>query len=193
MPRCVVVVLLSLMLFGCSGIRYSEVAPEAKDFHPRQIGVLPVDVGSYEDARGVIDRIVTDALIDKGWFTSVIAVDAITKKGPSGEDVSKVVSDYVVKLKTVSYSDPEMSKKIGESFKVDALLVVGLIYWNYTKTIEGDNIAKVEAEMKMTNAGTGQILWKAHHHVTEEYMYFKPQLRNVAKNLINKMIREMPH
>lgn len=187
------VILLGLMLFGCAGIRYSEVAPEAKGFHPRQIGVLPVDVGTYEDARGVIDRIVADVLIDKEWFTSVVAAEAIGKQVPPGEDIKKLVFDYIVKLKTVSYSDPEMSKKIGELLKVDAFLVVNLIYWNYTKTIEDDNVAKVEADIKMINANTGQILWKAHHYVAEEYKYFKPQLRSVAKTLIKKMIREMPH
>jgi hypothetical protein len=187
-----VVVLLGLMLFGCSGIRYSEVAPEAKDFHPRQIGVLPVDVGTYEDARGVIDKIAADVLIDKKWFTRVVAAETINKQMSSEEDIRKIVPDYLVKLKTVSYSDPEMSKKIGELLKVDALLVVDIIYWNYTKTKEDDDMAKVEAEIKMINANTGQIIWKAHHYVAEEYTYFKPQLRNVAKNLINKMIKEMP-
>ena len=39
-------IFLTLMLVGCGGLRYAQVAPEAKDFHPQKIGVLPVDVGS---------------------------------------------------------------------------------------------------------------------------------------------------
>lgn len=192
MRRCLVIFLLGLVLFGCSGIRYSEVAPEAKDFHPGRIGVLPVDVGTYAEAKGVIDRIVADVLTDKAWFTDVVAAETINKQVLSSEETGKAFLDYTSKLKTVNYSDPELSRKIGELLKIDAFLMVDLTYWNYTKT-EDDKVAKVEAGIRMINANTGQIIWKAHHYEMEEYRFMKPQLSDVARNLMKKMIGEMPH
>jgi hypothetical protein len=70
--------------------------------------------------------------------------------------------------------------------------MVDLTYWNYTKT-EDSKVAKVEAGIRMINANTGQIIWKAHHYEMEEYRFMKPQLPDVARNLMKKMIGEMPH
>ncbi len=72
--------LLLSALVGCGGIRYSQVTPEAKDFHPKRIGVFPADVGTYEEARGVIDQIIAGVLVDKGWFTDVVAADTISNQ-----------------------------------------------------------------------------------------------------------------
>lgn len=185
-------VLLALMLFGCGGLRYSQVAPEAKDFHPKTIGVLPVDVGTYEEARGVIDQIAAGVLVDKQWFTDVVAADTISNQIKSNDELQKVVFDYLSKLKTVNFSDPELSRKIGELSKIEAFLVINVDYWNYTK--ENDKkVAKVGIGIKMIDAGTGTILWKAGHHEAEDYMLIRPKLPNVAKDLIKKMISEMPH
>lgn len=192
MRRCLLILLFGLILFGCGGLRYSEVAPEAKNFHPGRIGVFPVDVGIYEDARGVIDRVVAEVLTDQAWFTDVIAAETIKKQAVPTEDIGKIYIDYISKLKTVNFSDPELSRKIGEFFKIDAFLVVDLTYWNYT-TAEDNKIAKVEAGIKMINANTGQILWKARHFEVEEYRFIKPRLSDVARNLMKKMISEMPH
>jgi hypothetical protein len=185
-------VLLALMLFGCGGLRYSQVAPEAKDFHPKTIGVLPVDVGTYEEARGVIDQIAAGVLVDKQWFTDVVAADTISNQIKSNDELQRVVFDYLSKLKTVNFSDPELSRKIGELSKIEAFLVINVDYWNYTK--ENDKkVAKVGIGIKMINAGTGAILWKAGHHEAEDYMLIRPKLPDVAKDLIKKMISEMPH
>jgi hypothetical protein len=185
-------VLLALMLFGCGGLRYSQVAPEAKDFHPKTIGVLPVDVGTYEEARGVIDQVAAGVLVDKQWFTDVVAADTIGNQIKSNDELQKAVFDYLSKLKTVNFSDPELSRKIGELSKIEAFLVINVDYWNYTK--ENDKkVAKVGIGIKMINAGTGTILWKAGHHEAEDYMLIRPKLPDVAKGLIKKMISEMPH
>jgi len=184
--------LLLLMMTACGGLRYSQVAPEAKDFHPKSVGVLPVDVGTYEEARGNIDQIIAGVLIDKKWFSDVVASDTIAGQLMSSEEYRKVLMDYLAKLKTVNYSDPELSKKIGEISKIEAFLVFQVDYWNYT--IEGgDKVAKVGMAIKMVEAETGKILWKAGHHLTEKYILIKPDLSDVAKDLVKKMLDEMPH
>jgi hypothetical protein len=187
-----VTMLLLLALAGCGGIRYSEVAPEAKNFHPKRIGVFPADVGTYEEARGVIDQVIAGVLIDTKWFTNVVAADAISRQMQSREELRKVFLDYMSKLKAVSYSDADLSRKLGEMIKVDAFLLANVDYWNYT--IEnGDKMAKVIMGVKMIDAASGKIMWNAGHHEVETYIIMKPALPDVAKSLVKRMIKEMPH
>jgi hypothetical protein len=184
--------LLLLALVGCAGIRYSQVAPEAKDFHPKRIGVLPADVGTYEEARGVIDQIIAGVLIDTKWFTDVVAADVISKQMQSSDELRKVFLDYISKLRAVNYSDPDLSRKLGEMVKVDAFLLVNVDYWNYTKEND-DKVAKVVMGVKLIDAASGKMIWNAGHHEVAAYILMKPALPDVAKSLVKRMIKEMPH
>lgn len=187
------VLFLVFAVANCGGgLRYSQVAPEAKDFHPQRIGVLPAEVGTYEEARDVIDQVIAGVLVEKKWFTDVVAADTIANQLQSNEELRKVVLDYISKLKTVNFSDPELSKKIGELSQIDAFLVVNVDYWNYTRENE-KKVAKVGIGIKMVDAASGKMLWKASHHEVEDYMLLKPKLPDVAKDLVKKMINEMPH
>jgi hypothetical protein len=184
--------LLLSALVGCGGIRYSHVAPEAKDFHPKRIGVLPADVGTYEEARGIVDQIIAGVLVDKKWFTDVVAADEMNSRIKSSEVNEKVFVDYISKLRAVNFSDPDLSRKLGEMTKVDAFLLVNVDYWNYT--IEsGDKVAKVVMGIKMIDAASGKIMWNAGHQEVDAYILMKPALPNVAKRLVKSMIKEMPH
>ena len=189
---CFVAILSVLILSGCSGLRYSRVAPEAKDFHPRRIGVLPVDVGTYGEARGVIDEVIAGVLVEKHWFADVVAGGTISRQLQSNEELRRVVMNYLAKLKTVNFSDPELSKKIGELSRIDAFLVVNVDYWNYTVENE-KKLARVGMGVKMVEAGAGKIIWEASHHLSEDYRFFKPALPDVAKSLCKKMLSYMPH
>ncbi len=184
--------LLLFALVGCGGIRYSHVAPEAKDFHPKRIGVLPANVGTYEEARGVADQIIAGVLVDTKWFTSVVAAAEMNSRIKLNEANQKVFDDYISKLKAVSFSDPDLSRKLGEMTKVDAFLLVDVDYWNYTKE-KGDNVAKVAMGIKMIDATSGKIMWNARHQEVDDYVLLKPALPDVAKSLVKKMIKEMPH
>lgn len=187
------VVLLALLVSaGCAGIRYSQVSSEAGDFHPARVGVLPVDVGTYEEARGAVDQIIAGALVETKWFTDVVGADDINAQMQANQDFRQAVLEYLAKLKGVNYSDPLLSAHIGELAKIDAFLVTNTDYWNYT--IENDDkVAKVGLGMKLIDARTGKIIWKAGHHIAEDYLLLKPDLRDVARNVAKKMIAEMPH
>ena len=186
------VMFLLFFLFGCEGIRYSQVAPEAKDFHPKRIGLLPADVGTYEEARGVIDQIMADVLVDTKWFNAVVRANVMNNRIESDEALRKVYNDYIAKLRAVNYSDPDLSRKFGEMTKVDAFLLVEVDYWNYT-TEKGDKVGKVGMGMKMVDTASGRIIWKAGHYEAQDYIIMKPALTDVAKSLVKKMIKEMPH
>jgi hypothetical protein len=186
-------VLLSLFLLSaCGGLRYSQVAPEAKDFHPRKVAILPADVGAYEEARGNVEQIFAGVLVDKKWFIDVVDAATIGNQLQSNIEYRRAVLDYLVKLKTVNISDSGLSKKIGEKSQVDAFFVISVDFWNYTR--ENDKkLGKVGLGIKMIEASTGKIMWKAGHHMAESYMLFKPDLANVAIDLIKTMVGDMPH
>ena len=113
-------ILLALALSGCGSLLYSQTAPEAKDFHPQSIGVLPVDTGPFEEARDVVDDIIAAELVKRKWFRSVIAADAVRRSFESGDELKKAGSDYLAKLKALNYSDPELSRRIGDLMQADA-------------------------------------------------------------------------
>ncbi len=185
-------ILIVVMLFGCGSIRYSQVAPDAKDFHPEKIGVLSVDVGIYEEARSVIGQIIADCLVNKGWFAGVVTSETVESRMQSDDELGKTVFDYIAKLKTVNFSDPDLSRMIGEAYHIDAFLIVNVDYWNYTVE-DGDKVAKVGLGLKLVEAETGEIVWKAGHHVAEDYWFIKPDLPDVAEDLVKEMFGYMPH
>lgn len=180
-----------LILSGCGGLRYSQVDPDAENFHPRRLGVLPVEVGPYEEARGTVDQMIAGVLIEKAWFNDVVAGDDINRQFQANDELRQVMTDYMAKLKAVNFSDPKLSTRIGELCQVDAFLVISVDYWGYT-TEDGDKLGKVGLGIKMIDAATGKILWKAGHSKAETYHLFKPDLLNVARSLFKKMIDSMP-
>jgi len=185
-------ILCALSLVACGGIRYSQIDAEAKNFHPKRVGVLPVDVGTYEEARGVIDNIAAGVLVEKKWFDVVVAGDTMKNLLLSNEDLRKTVLDYTVKFKTVNFSDPALSKIIGDIAKIDAFLLVNVDHWLYTKEND-EKIGKVGLNIKMIEAASGKIMWTGGHNLDEGYTLFKPALPDVAKKLVKQLVAEMPH
>lgn len=186
-------ILLIMSLAACGSLRFAQVMPEAKDFHPQSIAVFPVAiVGSNEEAKSSLGPIVTEVLADKKWFTNVVNTEKINRQPLANEELGAAITDFTSKLQTVNFSDPELSKKIGELAKVDAFLLVSVDIWNYTVEKE-DNIAVVSLGMKLYEAATGKLMWKAGHQVAEDYILLKPALPNVARNVVKEMVREMPH
>jgi hypothetical protein len=108
------------------------------------------------------------------------------------EELNKAMTEYLSKLRTVNFSDPDLSKKIGELAKIDAFLLVSVDGWDYA--VEKDeNVAKVSITMKLHEASSGKLMWKAGHNITEKYMFVKPDLPKVARDVTREMIACMPH
>lgn len=183
---------LLLGILGCGALRYSEVSPDARDFHPRRIAVLPADTKAFAGARGDVDRLFAEVLSEKKWFDVVVGGEAISHYMESDETIRQVITNYLAKLANVSFSDPAMSGRIGELTDTEAFLLVRVDYWNYT-TEKDKKIAKVSLSIKMIEAQTGKTLWTAVHHRISDYVIIKPDLSDVARSLIREMIGYMPH
>jgi hypothetical protein len=186
------IALLFLGILGCGGLRYSEVSPEARDFHPRRVAVLPADTRAFAGAKGDVDRLVAEVLSEQKWFDAVVGGEAIERRIASDETFRQVVTDYLAKLGNVNFSDPALSGRLGELTGAEAFLLVRVDYWNYT-TEADDKIGKVGLTVRMVEAKTGKILWTAVHHRISKYVIIKPDLPDVARALIREMIGYMPH
>jgi hypothetical protein len=187
-----ILLFLILTTIACGGLRYSQLDPAAKDFHPQRIAVFPViDVGPYEEARGDVELITAGVLVDKKWFADVTDTATLGRQAQANDELRKAMTHYLLKLRSLSFSDPELSRKIGELAKVDAFLLVSVDLWNYA--VENDDkVAKVGIGMRLIDASTGKIMWKAGHTKTESYMLFKPALPKVARSLVSDMVSYMP-
>ncbi|MBU2027760.1 MAG: hypothetical protein KJ814_09135 [Proteobacteria bacterium] len=184
--------ILLLGLFGCGGLRYSHVSPEAKDFHPRRIAVLPADVKTFPEAKGSIDSLISEALSERKWFAAVVGGEEIGRRLETDETLRQAVAEYLAKLDKVSFSDPALSGRIGELTRAEALVLVRVDYWNYTK--ENDKkVGKVSLSLTLIEAGTGKIVWTAGHQRASDYLIMKPALPDVARDIIREMIDYMPH
>lgn len=186
-----VIAILCLGILGCGGLRFSEISPDARDFHPRRIAVLPADTTAFAEAKGVVDRLFAEALIERQWF-DVVGGEAVGRRLESDEAFRKVVAGYLAKRANVSFSDPELSGRIGGLTGTDAFLLVRVDYWNYA-TENDKKMAKVSLSITMVEAKTGKALWMAAHHKISEYLIIRPDLPDVAKDLIREMIGYMPH
>lgn len=187
----VVTALLLLTLVGCGGLRYSRVAPEAKDFHPKRIAVLPADTRAFGEAKGDIDRLFAEVLKQRKWFDDVVGGEAIAGRMAADATLRQVVTDYQAKLANVSFSDPGLSSRIGEMTGAEAFFVVRVDYWNYT-TENDEKIAKVSLTVTLIEAKTGNTIWTAGHSRISDYVIIKPDLPDVARALISDMIGYMP-
>jgi hypothetical protein len=169
-----------------------QTADDAKDFHPKTIGVLPADTGIYKDAEGKIDGIITDVLVRTKWFQAVVGGEDIRKQIEANTELKKSVDIYVAKLRELNFSDPELCKVISELCGIEAILIPTVDVWEYTM-LGGDKIARVGISMKLVDAKTGKTMWRAGHLVSEEYRFLKPELTSMGRSMVRKMIDQMPH
>ena len=183
---------LLLGLLGCGGLRYSQTSPEAKDFHPRGVVLLPADTTAFPEAKASIDRLFAEALTERKWFAEVVGGEEIGRRLEADPELRQAVTGYLAKLGNVSFSDPDLSSKIGALTRTEAILLVRVDYWNYT-TEKDKKVGKVSLTITMIEARTGKTIWNAVHNRASDYMIMKPALPDVAGDLVREMIGYMPH
>ena len=188
-----VLAILLLSVPGCGGLRYSQVSPEAKDFHPRRIAVLPADATTFPEAKGAIDRLFAEVLNEREVVLPLSSGErTIGRRLETDAELRQAAAEYLAKLDKVSFSDPALSGRIGVLTDAEALLLVRVDYWNYT-TENDKKVGKVSLSITMIEAKTGKTVWTAVHQRVSDYMIIKPDLPDVARDLIREMIGYMPH
>jgi len=185
--------LLCVVLAACGELRFSKVAPGIGEFHPEKICVLPVNAGVFEEEAGdIVDDLIADVVKRKGYFSTIVSPEEVANLAENDSRIRDAVTHYLAKLKTVHYSDPDLSRYMGTALNVDALLVVDVEFWNYT-TQGADKLVKAGFNMDLVAAQTGEVMWKVNHCDTKAYKWFKPDLANFARDVAKEMISHMPH
>ncbi len=184
---------VSLLLFSCSSINFNEESPLAKDFKPRAVVILPsikMPDGVDFDAERLA-RLIYDKLIDMKKFDRIVEPKDAQSILGQNQELQVNMLNYINKLRTLNISDAELSKKIGEAYGAQALIIVEASKWDYTKIL-GEKTAEVSITLKMVDADTGNVVWKASHSEQEEYSLFKPELIDIARGIVHKILKHLP-
>ena len=188
--------ILSLALFvtllsGCGGLQEVWEGPGARVFRPQTIAVLPPMASQYDSAREDIQDVLVGALNRQGNIERVVSPENVTDIFQSSKEAFDSLVFYFSRLEMTGQSDKDSAVKLGKALNVDAFLVVRVNSWEYVRK-EGDNVGRVGLSLRLIDASTGTTVWKARHERSDSYMFIKPSLKDIAKELAGEMIKYMP-
>lgn len=180
-----------LLLAGCSGLQEAWEGPGAKGFAPQAIAVLPPMASQYDSAREDIQEVLAVALRRHGHIERVLLPESVTDIFQSSKPAFDSLVFYFSRLEMTGQSDKDSAMALGKALSVDSFLVVRVNSWEYVRK-EGDNVGRVGLSLRLVDATTGTTVWKARHERSSSYMFFKPNLKDIAKELALEMISYMP-
>ena len=182
---------LLLVSAGCGGLHEVWEGPGARVFRPQAIAVLPPMASQYDSAREDIQEVISSALNRIAHIERVVAPEQVTDVFQGSKEAFDALVFYFSRLEMTGQSDKESAVKLGKALNVDSFLVVRVNSWEYVRK-EGDNVGRVGLSLRLIDAINGTTVWKARHERSSSYMFYKPNLKDVAKDLADEMIREMP-
>lgn len=189
MGSCLAIMFIS----SCASLNYNEVAPNAKDFKPTIAVVLPtvkMPEGTDPEGEKVI-KAIFDAAVATKRFERVLDPVGVKFLMVENNQLQDAVMNYMTKLRTLGVSDKESCKKIGELYRADTIIIGEVGKWGYA-TYGGDKTGEVSLAIKMVDASTGSVYWKASHAVQKTYSLFRPDLGNMASDLAKQIFEFMP-
>ena len=184
-------VLLVSLLSGCGGLQEVWEGPGARVFRPQTIAVLPPMASQYDSAREDIQDVLVGALNRQGNIERVVSPENVTDIFQSSKEAFDSLVFYFSRLEMTGQSDKDSAVKLGKALNVDAFLVVRVNSWEYVRK-EGDNVGRVGLSLRLIDASTGTTVWKARHERSDSYMFIKPSLKDIARELAGEMIKYMP-
>lgn len=180
-----------LLLAGCGGLQEVWEGPGAKIFHPQAIAVLPPMASQYDSAREDIQEVLAIALRRMGHIERVMPPESVTDIFQGSKEAFDSLVFYFSRLEMTGQSDKESAITLGKALSVDSFLVVRVNSWEYIRK-EGDNVGRVGLSLRLIDATTGTTVWKARHERSSSYMFFRPNLKDIAKELALEMTSYMP-
>lgn len=189
--QTIVLVGLVLLLVGCGGLQEVWEGPGARVFRPQSIAVLPPMASQYDSAREDIQEVLAVALNRQGRIERVVTPENVTDIFQASKEAFDSLVFYFSRLEMTGQSDKDSAIKLGRSLNVDSFLVVRVNSWEYVRK-EGDNVGRVGLSLRLVDATSGTTVWKARHERSDSYMFIKPSLKQIAKELADEMIKYMP-
>ena len=176
---------------ACGGLQEVWEGPGAKAFRPQAIAVLPPMASQYDSAREDIQEVISSALNRIAHIERVVAPEQVTDVFQGSKEAFDALVFYFSRLEMTGQSDKESAVKLGKALNVDSFLVVRVNSWEYVRK-EGDNVGRVGLSLRLIDATNGTTVWKARHERSSSYMFYRPDLKDVAKDLVDEMIKQMP-
>jgi hypothetical protein len=189
--RTIAPCLLLLVVAGCGGLQEVWEGPGAKMFRPQAIAVLPPMASQYDNAREDIQGVLSEALNKTAKIERVVSPENVTDIFQASKEAFDALVFYFSRLEMTGQSDKDSAVKLGKALNVDSFLVVRVNSWEYMRK-EGDNVGRVGLSLRLVDATTGTTVWKARHERSSSYMFYRPNLKDVAKELADEMIKAMP-
>jgi hypothetical protein len=183
--------LVPLLVVGCGGLQEVWEGPGAKMFRPQAIAVLPPMASQYDNAREDIQEVLSGALNKTANIERVVSPENVTDMFQASKEAFDALVFYFSRLEMTGQSDKDSAVKLGKALNVDSFLVVRVNSWEYMRK-EGDNVGRVGLSLRLVDATTGTTVWKARHERSSSYMFYRPNLKDVAKELAAEMIKAMP-
>jgi hypothetical protein len=182
---------LLLFVAGCGGLQEVWEGPGAKMFRPQAIAVLPPMASQYDSAREDIQEVLSQELNKTANIERVVSPENVTDIFQASKEAFDALVFYFSRLEMTGQSDKDSAVKLGKALNVDSFLVVRVNSWEYMRK-EGDNVGRVGLSLRLVDATTGTTVWKARHERSSSYMFYRPNLKDVAKELATEMIKAMP-
>lgn len=189
--RAAFICLLLLLIAGCGGLQEVWEGPGAKMFRPQAIAVLPPMSSQYDNAREDIQEVLSGALNKTSHIERVESPEHVTDIFQASKEAFDALVFYFSRLEMTGQSDKDSAVKLGKALNVDSFLVVRVNSWEYMRK-EGDNVGRVGLSLRLVEATTGTTVWKARHEKSNSYMFYRPNLKDIAKELAAEMIQAMP-
>ena len=183
--------LLLFLVAGCGGLQEVWEGPGAKMFRPQALAVLPPMASQYDNAREDIQEVLSASLNKGGHIERVMSPENVTDIFQASKEAFDALVFYFSRLEMTGQSDKDSAVKLGKALNVDSFLVVRVNSWEYMRK-EGDNVGRVGLSLRLVDATTGTTVWKARHEKSSSYMFYRPNLKDVAKELAAEMIQAMP-
>lgn len=180
-----------LSIAGCGGLQEVWEGPGAKMFRPQAIAVLPPMASQYDSAREDIQDVLSSSLNKVASIERVVSPESVTDVFQSSKEAFDSLVFYFSRLEMTGQSDKESAIKLGKALNVDSFIVVRVNSWEYIRK-EGDNVGRVGLSLRLIDATTGTTIWKARHEKSSSYMFYRPNLKDIAKDLSAEMIASMP-
>jgi hypothetical protein len=192
LPRAIALCLLPLLVAGCAGgLQEVWEGPGARMFRPQAIAVLPPMASQYDSAREDIQEVLSGALNKIANIERVVSPENVTDIFQGSKEAFDALVFYFSRLEMTGQSDKDSAMKLGKALNVDSFLVVRVNSWEYMRK-EGDNVGRVGLSLRLVDATTGTTVWKARHERSSSYMFSRPNLKDIAKELAAEMIKSMP-
>ena len=160
-------------------------------FRPQAIAVLPPMASQYDSAREDIQEVLSGSLNKTASIEHVVSPENVTDIFQASKEAFDALVFYFSRLEMTGQSDKDAAVKLGKALNVDSFLVVRVNSWEYMRK-EGDNVGRVGLSLRLVDATTGTTVWKARHERSKSYMFYRPNLKDIAKELAAEMISAMP-